>query len=254
VPVDQRESIAEGPSHAKYLPQIAATCQRLAEMVSGAMASGKTPLVLGGDHSIAAGTVSGVARQLLLEHKKLGVLWIDAHTDMNTPATSPSGNVHGMPLACLVGTGPDELVRMFGFAPKVDAANVALIGIRDVDVSEREVVKASGVTCFTMREVDERGMRAVVADALEIVNRGTAGFHLSLDLDCVDPEYAPGVGTPVSGGMTYRETHLAMEMIADNGHMISMEVVEVNPVIDEVNRTAHLAVELVLSAMGKKIL
>lgn len=254
VHVDQRESIAEGPSHAKYLPQIAATCERLAEMVSKAMASGKTPLVLGGDHSIAVGTVSGVARQLSLEHKKLGVLWIDAHTDMNTPETSPSGNVHGMPLACLVGTGPDELVNIFGFSPKVNSANVALIGIRDVDFTEREIVKDSGVTCFTMREVDERGMRAVVADAIEIVTRGTAGFHLSLDLDCVDPEYAPGVGTPVSGGMTYRETHLAMEMIADNGHMISMEVVEVNPVIDEVNRTAHLAVELVLSAMGKKIL
>ncbi len=254
VPVDQRESIAEGPTHAKYLPQIAATCERLAYMVSSAMASGKTPLVLGGDHSIAVGTVSGVARQLALEHKKLGVLWIDAHTDMNTPATSPSGNVHGMPLACLVGTGPDELVKMFGFSPKVDAANVALIGIRDVDVNEREIVKASGVTCFTMREVDERGMRAVVSDAIEIATRGTAGFHLSLDLDCVDPDYAPGVGTPVSGGMTYRETHLAMEMIADNGKMISMEVVEVNPVIDQVNRTAHLAVELVLSALGKKIL
>ena len=133
VPVDQRESISEGPSHAKYLPQIAATCERLAEMVSAAMASGKIPLVLGGDHSIAVGTVSGVARQLSLEHKKMGVLWIDAHTDMNTPATSPSGNVHGMPLACLVGTGPGELVRMFGFSPKVNAGNVALIGIRDVD-------------------------------------------------------------------------------------------------------------------------
>jgi arginase len=173
---------------------------------------------------------------------------------MNTPDSSPSGNVHGMPLACCIGRGPAELVNIRGFAPKVDPTRVALIGIRDVDATERSVVGESGVRAFTMRDIDERGMRAVMADALEVVSRDSAGFHLSLDMDFVDPEFAPGVGTPVRGGGTYREAHLAMEMICDSGRMLSMEVVEVNPVIDEVNRTADLAVELILSAMGKKIL
>ncbi len=254
VHVAQRESFPEGPPEAKYLPQIAATCQRLAEQVEQAMASGSVPLVLGGDHSIAVGTVSGMARHLRARGKKIGVIWVDAHTDMNLPETSPSGNVHGMPLACLVGKGPRELVEMLDFAPKVDAGNVVLLGIRDVDLLERQIVKDCGVTCFTMREIDERGMGAVMNEALAIACRGTAGFHLSVDLDCMDPEYAPGVGTPVPGGMTYREAHLAMEMVADHGGMLSMEVVEVNPVMDETNRTAKLAVELILSAMGKKIL
>lgn len=254
VPVQQRESLPAGPNDAKYLPQIVATCQRLGEMVATAVANGSRPLVLGGDHSIAVGTVSGLARQLKTEGQRPGVIWIDAHTDMNTPATSPTGNVHGMPLACLLGHGPPDLVDMFGFAPKIDPRNVALVGIRDVDLTEAPIVKESGVAFFTMREIDERGMRWVMAEALEIATRGTAGVHLSLDLDCVDPQYAPGVGTPVSGGMTYREAHLAMEMVADHRSMLSMEVVEVNPVIDEVNRTANLAVELILSAMGKKIL
>jgi arginase len=254
VPVEQAESAPPGPQDAKYLPQIADTCERIGLAVEQAMEKGETPLVLGGDHSIAVGTVSGIARHLKAKQGKTGVLWIDAHTDMNTPQTSPSGNVHGMPLACLIGRGPDELVNMFGFSPKVDAANVVLLGIRDVDEMERKLVRHCGVTCFTMREIDERGMRVVMSEALETVNRGTQGFHLSLDLDAVDPHFAPGVGTPVSGGMTYREAHLAMEMAADDGRMIAMEVVEVNPVIDEANRTAHLAVELILSAVGKKII
>jgi arginase len=173
---------------------------------------------------------------------------------MNTPASSPSGNVHGMPLACCVGRGPAELVNLLGFAPKVNAANVALVGIRDVDELERSELRNTGVHVFTMREIDERGMRDVMRDAIAIACNGTAGFHLSLDLDFVDPEYAPGVGTPVRGGATYREAHLAMEMICDSARMLSMEVVEVNPVIDQFNRTAELAVELILSALGKKIL
>jgi arginase len=254
VAVAQRESIREGPTRAKYLPQIAATCQRLAELVEEAAAAGGIPLVLGGDHSIAVGTVSGMARHLRSKNQKMGVIWVDAHSDMNTPRTSPSGNVHGMPLACLIGNGPPELVDLLGFAPKVDPKNVVMLGIRDVDPMEREIVKDCGLACFTMRDIDERGMRAVMSEALRIASDGTDGFHLSLDLDCMDPEYAPGVGTPVPGGMTYREAHLAMEMAADHGGMLSMEVVEVNPVIDEVNRTANLAVELILSAMGKKIL
>ena len=254
VAVAQRESISQGSRDAKYLHEIAATCLGLSAMVEQAVAENGVPLILGGDHSIAVGTVSGMARHLRAKQQKMGVIWVDAHSDMNTPKTSPSGNVHGMPLACLIGNGPDELVNMLGFAPKVDARNVVMLGIRDVDPLERQMVKDCGLTCFTMRDIDERGMRAVMAEALQIVSAGTDGFHLSLDLDCMDPEYAPGVGTPVPGGMTYREAHLAMEMVADQGGLLSMEVVEVNPVIDEVNRTANLAVELILSAMGKKII
>jgi arginase len=255
VPVAQPEAVDDiGPSQARYLPQIAACCLKLGELVGAALGTGRRPLVLGGDHSIAVGTVSGVSRFFHDSAQKVGLLWMDAHADMNTPQSSPSGNVHGMPLACCVGAGPEALAQMFGFAPKVDPANVALVGIRDVDSLERGVVRDTGVRAFTMREIDERGMRAVMDDALAIATRETAGFHLSLDMDFVDPAYAPGVGTPVRGGATYREAHLAMEMICDSGRMLSMEVVEVNPVIDEVNRTADLAVELILSAMGKKIL
>lgn len=254
VPVDQQENIPEGPKHAKYLAQIAAICERLGSMVHQAMLDGKFPLVLGGDHSIAIGTIAGLAKYFRKKRQKLGLIWVDAHADMNTPQTSPSGNIHGMPLACTVGLGPPELVKMFGFSPKVDPANVALVGIRDLDILERANVRESGVQAFTMRDIDERGLQSVMAQAIKIATRGTAGFHLSLDLDYVDPSHAPGVGTPVRGGATYREAHLAMELIADSAAMVSMEAVEVNPVFDEANRTADLAVELILSAMGKKIL
>jgi len=255
IPVAQPEAVDDaGPSDARYLPQIAASCERLGELVAQTLADGKAPLVLGGDHSVAVGTVAGVSRFFRDNGRKIGLLWIDAHPDMNTPQSSPSGNVHGMPLACCVGVGPDSLTGMFGFAPKVDPANVALVGIRDVDLLERGTLRDTGVRAFTMRDIDERGMRSVMDEAIAIATNGTSGFHLSLDMDFVDPEYAPGVGTPVRGGATYREAHLAMEVICDSGHMVSMEVVEVNPVIDEVNRTADLAVELILSAMGKKIL
>lgn len=254
VPVEQPESLPEGPRHAKYLPQIAATCQRLATMVEQVVDEDKAPLVMGGDHSIAIGTMAGMARYFRKKKKRLGLLWIDAHADMNTPQTSPSGNVHGMPLACCIGLGPEELTRLLGFAPKVHPRNVGLVGLRNVDILERPHVRESGVRVFTMRDIDERGLRAVMEEAIRIATNGTAGFHLSLDMDYVDPQYAPGVGTPVKGGATYREAHLAMEMICDSGQMVSMEVVEVNPVIDEVNRTADLAVELVMSALGKKIL
>jgi arginase len=253
VPVVQPESLPEGHAQAKYLHAIAAACERLGETVSRVADNDQTPLVLGGDHSVAVGTVSGLARHLNKRGQKMGLIWIDAHADMNTPETSPTGNVHGMPLAAIVGLGPCELVNMFGFHPKVDPANVVLVGIRDVDRTEGPNVRQSGIKYFTMRDLDERGMRSVMESALSIATAGTNGFHLSLDLDCVDPEVAPGVGTPVPGGMTYREAHLAMEMVADSGQMLGMEVVEVNPVIDEVNRTANLAVELILSAMGKRI-
>jgi arginase len=254
VMVAQQESTPTGRDNAKYLPEIAKTCEALATKVESILAAGKFPLVLGGDHSIAAGTVSGVSHHLRQQREKLGLIWIDAHADMNTPDLSPSGNVHGMPLACCIGCGPHELTHIFGYAPKVEGRNVVLVGIRDVDRREREVVRGSGVTAFTMRDIDERGLRNVMEEAIARAGEGTAGFHLSLDMDAVDPDEAPGVGTPVRGGMTYREAHLAMETICDSSRMASMEVVEVNPVLDEANRTALLAVELVMSAMGKKIL
>lgn len=254
VPVIQRESQAEVHSRAKYLPQIAETCTLAAEMVDRVLEAGKFPLVLGGDHSIAVGTVAGASRHFRRQGERLGLIWIDAHTDMNTPETSPSGNVHGMPLACCIGQGPKELTNIFGYCPKVDPANVALVGIRSVDARERDIVQHSGVHAFTMRDIDERGMRSVFEQAIRLAGDGMAGIHVSLDMDAVDPQEAPGVGTPVQGGITYREAHLAMEMLGDTGRVTSMEVVEVNPVIDEANRTAILAVELVMSAMGKRIL
>ncbi|HZT28522.1 MAG TPA: arginase [Bryobacteraceae bacterium] len=253
-PVEQAESLPAGPERAKYLPQIAATCRRLARMVELALATGRVPLVLGGDHSVAIGTVAGVSRAWRRKKQAIGLLWVDAHADMNTPETSPSGNVHGMPAACCVGLGPRELTHLAGYAPMVNPRKTALVGLRDVDALEKPHVRDSGVKAFTMRDIDERGMRAVMLDAIRIASDGTAGFHLSLDMDFVDPQHAPGVGTPVRGGATYREAHLAMEMICDSGAMLSMEVVEVNPVIDEVNRTADLGVELIMSALGKRIL
>jgi arginase len=254
VSVAQQESTPSGPENAKYLPQIAKTCTKLAEMVENVLAAGNFPLVLGGDHSVAAGTVSGVSDFFRKRGEKIGLIWIDAHADMNTPDSSPSGNVHGMPLACCVGRGPFELAQIFDYTPKVEGVNVVLVGIRDVDRRERGIIRESGVTAFTMRDIDERGLPNVMERAIAVANDGTAGFHLSLDMDVVDPDEAPGVGTPVRGGMTYREAHLAMETICDCSRMTSMEVVEVNPVLDEANRTALLAVELVMSAMGKKIL
>jgi arginase len=254
VAVAQQESTPSGAENAKYLPQIAKTCAKLAAMVESVVTAARFPLVLGGDHSIAAGSVAGVSHFYRQRGEKIGLIWIDAHADMNTPESSPTGNVHGMPLACCLGRGPRELTEIFDYSPKVVGANVALIGIRDVDQRERELVRASGVTAFTMRDIDERGLRNIMEQALSIANNGTTGFHLSLDMDSVDPDEAPGVGTPVRGGMTYREAHLAMETICDCSRMVSMEIVEVNPVLDSANRTASLGVELVMSAMGKKIL
>jgi arginase len=254
VPVDQPEASPAGHPHAKYLPQIAATCQRLATLVGATLVEDNFPLVLGGDHSVAVGTVSGISEFFRRTGRKIGLVWLDAHADMNTPESSLSGNVHGMPLACIVGLGPPELTDLFGYRPKVDPHNTVIVGLRDVDQMEKPHVRQSGVRAFTMRDIDERGLRSVMDEAIGLASDGTAGLHLSLDLDFVDPKDAPGVGTPVRGGATYREAHLAMEMICDSGRMIAMEVVEVNPVIDEVNRTADLAVELVMSGLGKRIL
>lgn len=253
--VVQAESVQPGPSAARYLNEIAATCTNLADMVAKVCGEGCFPLVLGGDHSIAIGTVSGLSNHYRQQGgKKVGLIWIDAHADMNTPETSPSGNIHGMPLACIAGRGPEELTHIYGYAPKVDPENIAIIGLRSVDTLEKTNVTKTGVHAYTMRDVDERGLRAIMQEALEVANDGTEGFHLSFDMDSVDPHEAPGVGTPVKGGITYREAHLAMETICDCDRMLGLEVVEVNPVIDEANRTAILAVELVMSALGKRIL
>jgi len=254
VVVEQPESSPIGAPEARYLPQIAHTCERLAGMVEKAADAGSVPVVLGGDHSIAVGTVSGMSRHFRKRQARMGLIWIDAHADMNTPSTSPSGNVHGMPLACCIGLGPKELTHLGGAPPQVEPTSVVLIGLRSVDDIEGLNVRGAGVHPFTMRDIDERGLPSVIREALDIVTAGTAGFHLSFDMDAVDPREAPGVGTPVRGGITYREAHLAMELICDSGQMASLEMVEVNPVLDEANRTALLAVELVTSALGKRIL
>jgi arginase len=248
------EQKKQGHAHAKYLKEITDTCTKEAELVLKALEGGKVPIVLGGDHSVAAGTVAGVAEFFRRQGQKIGLIWIDAHSDINTPDSSPSGNVHGMPLAAIMGLGPPELANIFNFSPKVSPENCVLIGVRDIDSIEKQNIRKAGVEVFTMRDIDERGMRAVMEEALRMAGRGTSGYHVSLDMDWIDPEDAPGVGTPVRGGATYREAHLAMEIIADHGRMLSFEIVEVNPVIDEHNRTADLAVELTLSAFGKKIL
>ena len=253
--VEIAETQALGNPNARYLKQITETCMRTAEAVVKALGEGATPLVLGGDHSLAAGSVSGVAEFYRRQGQKIGVIWIDAHSDINTPDTSPSGNVHGMPLASLLGLGPEPLSNLFGYSPKIAPENTVLVGIRDVDAAESANIRRAGITeVYTMRDIDERGMRAVMEEALRAAGRGTIGYHVSLDMDWIDPEDAPGVGTPVRGGATYREAHLAMEILADHGRMVSFEIVEVNPVIDEHNRTADLAVELACSAFGKKIL
>lgn len=254
IDVVQPESITPKLSSARFLPEIATSCTRLAKMVEKAAADGKFPIILGGDHSIAVGTIAGMAKHYRKTKRRLGVLWIDAHADMNTPQTSPSGNVHGMPLAVTLGMGPKELTHIGGYAPKILPQNAVLIGIRDVDEKESGNVTSSGVTAFTMREVDELGLRAVMRRAIETASAGTDGIHLSFDMDSIDPDDAPGVGTPVRGGLTYREAHLAMEILSDSKLLRSIEVVEVNPILDTANRTALLAVELIASAMGKRIL
>src|ERR1700675_270394 len=252
--VKQPEEMPIGEKRAKYMQEIAETCGDVAAAAEKALSEGFLPLVLGGDHSIAAGVAAGVANHFRKEKKQIGYLWLDAHGDMNTPESSPSGNVHGMPLASLIGHGAPELAELLGYKPKVEARNVAIVGVRDLDAKERRLVKESGVHAFTMRDIDERGLREVMNEALRFCSDDTDGVAVSLDMDFVDPEDAPGVGTPVRGGVTYRESHLAMEMIADSEAMVSLEIVEINPVIDLHNKTALLGVEMVLSALGKKIL
>ncbi len=254
VSVPLAETQPVGDKQSKYLHEIVSACKKHAELVLKTLEDGRVPVALGGDHSMAVGTVSGVAEFYRRQHHKIGLIWIDAHSDINTPDSSPSGNVHGMPLAAIMGLGPAELAGIYEFSPKIAADNCVVVGVRDVDGPEKENIRKAGVHVFTMRDIDERGMRAVMEEALRIAGRNTVGYHVSLDMDWIDPEDAPGVGTPVWGGATYREAHLAMEIIADHGRMTSFEIVEVNPVLDERNQTAELAVELALSAFGKKIL
>jgi arginase len=254
ISVKQPEEQHYGDKRAKYLNEIAETCQGLAETVEKTLSEEMMPIILGGDHSIAAGSVAGVASFFRKQSKRIGLIWLDAHGDVNTPETSPSGNVHGMPLASIIGYGTPELTELCKFKPKVEPQNVAMVGIRELDTKERQLVKKSGVHVFTMREIDERGMRDVMAEALRFATDDTNGVAISLDMDFLDPTEAPGVGTPVRGGVTYREAHLALEMIADSHALVSFELVEINPVVDLHNKTAILGVELALSGLGKKIL
>jgi arginase len=248
------EELRVTSERARYLPEIARAASIIARKIERIVTLGHFPLVLGGDHSIAIGSVSGLASAARDRGNKLGLLWIDAHGDINTPETTPSGNIHGMPLAVLLGFGPDELTTIAGTPPKVDPANVALVGIRSLDAGEKKRLKETGVQVHTMSDIDRLGVHRVMKKALARVTDGTRLVHVSLDLDAVDPAVAPGVGTPVKGGLDYREAHLIMELIADAGVMTSLELVEVNPILDQRNASAEFAVELVQSAFGKKIL
>ncbi|MGH9451450.1 MAG: arginase [Terriglobia bacterium] len=254
IPVKNPEEQHFGDKRAKYLTEIAAACSGVAERVVRTLEDGFFPLTLGGDHSMAIGSIAGVAKFYRDRQQSVGLIWIDAHGDMNTPETSPSGNIHGMPFAASLGFGPPELTGIYGFAPKVRPDHCVLIGARDLDTTERATVKEAGLPVFTMRDIDEQGMRAVMERSIALAAAGTAGYLVSFDMDVMDPVEAPGVGTPVRGGLTFREAHLALEMIADSRKMLALDLVEVNPIIDIMNKTAILGVGLIASALGKKIL
>ncbi len=253
LPVKIQETQGPGDHRLKYHDEIVEVCAALRERVDAAAGEGPI-VVLGGDHSVAMGTIAGLARHHHRRKQRIGLVWFDAHADSNTPETTPSGNIHGMPLAAVLGLGAPRLVGLAGHSPMVDGARAALIGIRDVDLPERANVKASGIGAFTMRDIDERGMRAVMEEAIERASAGTVGIHVSFDMDGMDPDFAPGVGTPVPGGISYREAHLAMEMLSDTGKVLAADFVETNPVLDHRNETARLGVELLCSLLGQKIL
>jgi arginase len=248
------ETKNEGDKSKRYIREIARVCERLYKTSLAVLEKGGIPLVLGGDHSLAAGSVAATADYLRREGKALGLIWVDAHGDMNTPLTSGSGNVHGMPLAALLGSEPAELARIGGFSPKVSADRTVLIGIRNLDEREKERIREVGVRVFTMKEIDRSGIAQVVEQAIAIAGTDTGGIHVSFDLDVCDPTIAPGVGTPVKGGLDYREAHMVMEMVADSGLLRALDLVEVNPILDDRNMTAMLGAELASSALGQKII
>lgn len=240
--------------HLKYLPEITEACEKLSRKVRAILRKGNFPLVLGGDHSMAIGTISGVAGYCRDENKRLGVIWIDAHSDINVPETSPSGNIHGMPVAVLIGLGAKELVNVGGKFIKLNPKNIVQIGLRSVDIGERKLLKKHGVTTYTMTDIDRLGINGVMEEAITMLKAECDHIHVSFDLDSVDPTIVEGVGTPVPGGLTYREAHFIMETIAERGAMNSLEVAEVNPILDNKNKGAVLATDLVASVMGKRIL
>ena len=249
------ETREPGNPRLKYLKEIRATCVTLRNIVGKTMGEGVIPVVLGGDHSIAMGTIAGVSRHFRRKKQKPGLVWLDAHADANTEHTSPTGNIHGMPMAVCLGLGAKDLLSIHDAkGPMIEGERAAIIGLRSVDIRERANVTQVGIGAFTMRDIDERGMRAVMEASIQRAMNGTAGIHVSIDLDAVDPDEAPGVGTPSPGGISYREMHLAMEMLADTDLVCSVELVEVNPVLDRANQTAKLGVELLCSLLGKKIL
>ena len=248
--VPQPESRPEGDTRMKYLEPILQASEDLADAVTAALRAGEFPLILGGDHSIALGSITGVARV----HRDVGVIWVDAHGDFNTNETTPSGNIHGMVLAALAGLGPSSLTDFGGWSPKINKQTIVIVGARDLDEQEQELLRSEQIHVFTMTDIDKHGMSEIMREAVVIASQASHGVHLSLDMDSLDPREAPGVGTPVRGGLTYREAHLAMEMVAASGRLVSMDAVEVNPILDRENSTAHLAVELILSALGKKII
>jgi arginase len=252
--LERPQALPESSEKLKYVREISNACEQLARDVEEILTAGELPLILGGDHSIAIGSFGGAASYFKKQNQTLGLIWFDAHADMNTPETTLSGNIHGMPLAALFGYGAPELVNVAGFAPKLDPRLCAHVGARDVDLGEREFIAKLGVRFFTMREIDERGMRACMDDAIAIASGGTAGYAVTFDVDVLDPGDAPGSGTLVRGGLTYREAHLGMEKIAEAGGMRFLEMVEINTALDVNNKTAELGVELILSALGKTIL
>ena len=254
VPSPSPEAKGAGDPRKRYMKDIAKVCQRLFQMSLASLDEGATPIALGGDHSLGAGTVAAASVHIRRQGKPLGLIWVDAHGDMNSPASSGSGNVHGMPLAALLGSEPAELAHFAGDAPAVQAKHTVLVGIRNLDEREKEIVRAAKVTVFTMKDIDRLGIAEVMERALAIASKGTGGFHVSYDLDVCDPTVAPGVGTPVKGGLSYREAHVVMEMIAESGKMTSLDLVEVNPALDVRNTTAEFGTELALSAFGKNIL
>lgn len=254
LPTPVAETKPRGNEHKKYIREISQVCRLVYETSLSALADGAIPLVLGGDHSVAAGSVAAAAAHAKGRQEKLGLIWVDAHGDMNTPVTTTSGNVHGMPLAALLGPEPAELSAIAGFSPTVDPSKTVLLGARNLDPGEKQRILDSGIHVLTMNDIDREGLATIAGRAIDLAGDSTLGIHVSFDLDACDPAIAPGVGTAVMGGLSYRETHMLMELVAESGKMTSLDLVEVNPILDTQNTTAELGVELALSALGKTIL